>query len=625
MPRTKISEFSATAASNTDIDSINIAEGCAPSGINDAIRELMSQLKDFQTGAVGDSFNGPIGSTTASTGAFTNITASGTLGVTGVATLGAGAILNTPASVTLTNATGLPLTTGTTGTLATTNGGTGLTSFTANGVVYASSSSALTTGSALVFDGTNFGVGTSNPAAYGKLAVNGSANVLNGNFLYMWDSGNTNAPGMYAPGDAFAWKNSAGSTEWMRINSTGLGIGTSSPSEKLQVNGALRITAGVNNVNGNNGAFLAYESGGLTNIHSYNSSGGSIVFNTNPSGGNTTERMRLDSSGNLGLGVTPSAWGGGQKAIQVLNASFSGYSTNSAYVMANAYYDGTSNKYISSSYASMYRQDTSIHSWHTAPSGTAGNAITFTQAMTLDASGNLGLGLTSPSSYGSTTTLSIGGKTYAELDFKSGTTLIGYAACSASALEYTTAGAYPILFKPNNSEAGRFDSSGKLLVGTSSIGTSDRVCFASPQASLNTLSLVSTDDASGGNFAIFRNSAYTLIGSVTRVGGTNAVTYNTTSDYRLKTVVGSVTGQGARIDALKPIDYLWIEGGQQARGFLAHEFQTVYPSSVNGVKDAVDEKGNPVYQGMQASTAEVIADLVAEIQSLRKRLADAGI
>ena len=54
MPKTKISEFSATPANNTDIDSINIAEGCAPSGINDAIRELMAQLKDFQVGSAGD-------------------------------------------------------------------------------------------------------------------------------------------------------------------------------------------------------------------------------------------------------------------------------------------------------------------------------------------------------------------------------------------------------------------------------------------------------------------------------------------------------------------------------------------------------------------------------------------
>jgi hypothetical protein len=93
MPKTKISEFSATPANNTDIDSINIAEGCAPSGINDAIRELMAQLKDFQTGAVGDSFNGPIGTTTAAAGAFTTLSASSTLGVTGVSTLTGGAVV----------------------------------------------------------------------------------------------------------------------------------------------------------------------------------------------------------------------------------------------------------------------------------------------------------------------------------------------------------------------------------------------------------------------------------------------------------------------------------------------------------------------------------------------------
>ena len=84
MPKTKISEFSATPANNTDIDSINIAEGCAPSGINDAIRELMAQLKDFQTGAVGDSFNGPVGTSTAAAGAFTTLSASSTTTLSGL-------------------------------------------------------------------------------------------------------------------------------------------------------------------------------------------------------------------------------------------------------------------------------------------------------------------------------------------------------------------------------------------------------------------------------------------------------------------------------------------------------------------------------------------------------------
>lgn len=90
MARTKISEFSATAADNTDIDNIDIAEGCAPSGINNAIRELMAQLKDFQTGAAGDPFNGAVngtvGATTPAAGKFT------TLEATSAATFAAGTV-----------------------------------------------------------------------------------------------------------------------------------------------------------------------------------------------------------------------------------------------------------------------------------------------------------------------------------------------------------------------------------------------------------------------------------------------------------------------------------------------------------------------------------------------------
>jgi hypothetical protein len=172
----------------------------------------------------------------------------------------------------------------------------------------------------------------------------------------------------------------------------------------------------------------------------------------------------------------------------------------------------------------------------------------------------------------------------------------------------------------------RIDSSGNLLVGTTTaIAGAARLAVLFAGNATDGIHIQDSTTTSGAVFQAFSNSSGTSIGNIARVTTTNAVVYNTTSDYRLKTVIGAVTGQGARIDALKPVDYLWTEGGQQARGFLAHEFQAVYSSSVTGDKDAVDAEGKPVYQAMQASTPEVIADLVAEIQSLRKRLAAAGI
>jgi hypothetical protein len=103
MPKTKISEFSSTPANNTDIDGINIAEGCAPSGINDAIRELMSQLKDWQAGLSGDVTVVAAGGT--GVGTLTGIVkGNGTSAMTAV-TAPSGAIVGDTDTQTLTNKT----------------------------------------------------------------------------------------------------------------------------------------------------------------------------------------------------------------------------------------------------------------------------------------------------------------------------------------------------------------------------------------------------------------------------------------------------------------------------------------------------------------------------------------
>jgi hypothetical protein len=97
-----------------------------------------------------------------------------------------------------------------------------------------------------------------------------------------------------------------------------------------------------------------------------------------------------DASGNVGLGVTPSAWGVNFKALQIGNrAALSTDSGISTALTNNAFHNGTNFTYSQTATALLYRQEGGQHEWFNAPSGTAGNAISFTQAMTLTAAGRL--------------------------------------------------------------------------------------------------------------------------------------------------------------------------------------------------------------------------------------------
>jgi len=110
-----------------------------------------------------------------------------------------------------------------------------------------------------------------------------------------------------------------------------------------------------------------------------------------------TQKMLLDNSGNLGLGVTPSAWDTSTnvRVLQMNAGSLWGFSTT-AFLMVQNSFSNTSGvrTYVNNGFASEYEQASGQHIWKTAPSGTAGNAISFTQAMTLNASGNLSIGNT---------------------------------------------------------------------------------------------------------------------------------------------------------------------------------------------------------------------------------------
>ncbi len=115
------------------------------------------------------------------------------------------------------------------------------------------------------------------------------------------------------------------------------------------------------------------------------------------------------------------------------------------------------------------------------------------------------------------------------------------------------------------------------------------------------------------------NVAGTVVGSI--VQSATTTTYNTTSDYRLKENIVDLTGSGTFIDALRPRTWSWAATGDPGAGFIAHEAQAVSPSSVMGETDAVDDQDAPIYQSMQPGSPEIIANMVAELKSLRARVA----
>jgi hypothetical protein len=129
---------------------------------------------------------------------------------------------------------------------------------------------------------------------------------------------------------------------------------------------------------------------------------------------------------------------------------------------------------------------------------------------------------------------------------------------------------------------------------------------------------LSKRSATGSLAEFYVTGAY--VGGITVTGA--ATTFATSSDYRLKDDVENLADSGQFIEALRPVTYRWTATGEQATGFLAHEFGAVSPSSVHGEKDAVDGDGKPIYQALDASTPEVIANIVAELQSLRRRVAE---
>ena len=573
---------------------INTGSAGAPVLFNGALGTPSSGTVTNLTGTASININGTVGATTANTGAFTTLSASGKITSTSTGEL----FLSNTAT---TQALYLRW---------------------------------LNTGGNLYFGRESSAGGTlvTGAAAY-SVVLNNEANqpvyIASNNAIV----GTFSSTGLAVTG---ALSSTTGAN--FATSSGSVGVGTSSPSYKLDV----RVTGTGNVANfqsdgGPNIRFTGTETSGRTYQigEGLVTAGSFSIYDTTGS----AERLVINSSGNVGIGVTPSAWDSTNKALDLgartciasTNSGSSSDFTNNGYITAGTYI------YKETAAASFYRQSAGAHSWFTAASGTAGNAISFTQAMTLDASGNLGIGTASPtnlltlsatratqsmvSTTGTNDVLlrqtNTGGNFSIGMDDSGGT---NYGSAYCAALFHS--GARAMLFGTNNTERARITSGGEFLVGTTTSGgylfrVYDGVSQFTQATSATDCADFWNRATSGDNkfVAFYTETSATSRGSITYNRGAGQVSYNITSDARLKENIADSADAGGKIDAMQVRQFDWKETGNHLDyGFVAQELHDVAPHAVSKPED--DDKMWSV------DYSKLVPMLVKELQSLRKRVAE---
>ena len=257
-----------------------------------------------------------------------------------------------------------------------------------------------------------------------------------------------------------------------------------------------------------------------------------------------------------------------------------------------------------------------------------------------DSSGNLGIGTSSPSyrlqvsSSGDCTAAIVSTSNGAGLLRLAGSDNSAFSAYNAvqslntnGSQQWYLGGdgvANTLVFKTGTSERMRLDSSGRLLVGTTTPTDTGATVGIVPSGTNYALT-VRANQTTGSNQIVFFNPNG-AVGFITTSG--SSTSYVTSSDYRLKNNIAPMTGALATVSALKPVTYTWKADGSDGQGFIAHELQAVVPDCVSGEKDAVetytDEDGvehtRPKYQGID--TSFLVATLTAAIQEQQAIITD---
>jgi hypothetical protein len=410
------------------------------------------------------------------------------------------------------------------------------------------------------------------------------------------------------------------------------------------VNGTLNTSGAVNEVPAGTVSAPAITTTGDTNTGIFFPAADTIAFTE---GG--VESMRIDASGNVGVGVTPSAWGSGWSPVQ-----FSGeVAVSRAGISRNAYYDGSSYRYITTGNATLMAQSSGQFQWFNAPSGTAGNIISFTQAMTLNASGSLLVGASNDNgraTFSGAVGFAGNGITIFENSSGNNRRLRLYQNTNEVIYDATAGiGSNAHVWYIAGSEVARLNTSGNLLVGTTGLlsGMSGQFAVGNDrQVSIDSFGgdIKIRGNAGGwatgtyfiGNSGTFRGgfgslgsldtlsyywvgTAFNGTGVQLSYGGTS---WATLSDEREKNIYGVIDNA---LDKILQFDGVYFnyksDKPEQRRrvGFSAQKVQAAFPEAVEELQREID---NPTEETkrLTLSATEIIPLLVQAVKELTARL-----
>jgi len=531
---------------------------------------------------------------------------------------------------------------------------------------FSSRTGSTTTDRMVIQDGGNVGIGTSSPGV--KLDVQGATPFIrvkenttgylglraennSGNFYFGIDSstgsffGSAYSRVVYADG-AYPMAFYTNATERMRITSAGdVGIGTASPAAKLDVvgsgvfklDGAGSTTPLIlrnNNTSSTQVVKLGFDSSGTikSSINAAVYGNDYMTFNV----GSDTERMRIDSSGNVGIGTSSPGVKFQIQQDQAAYSYFDYYNTTNGggivwrQIVRNIANTGTT----SVDFAKLIGGGFVINNNDTGSANYTAFGVGGSERMRIDSSGNVGIGTSSPGiPLNVTKNGTDSGLGYSNVSkFVDGSgnkgLLVGYdnsAQTTVLTANSTSASSNMAFWTYQAGGSGwaermRIDSSGNLLVGTTSNYNSAKFYVQSsglPLAVYRTAAggVASYRTGSDAGYGIaFENSSGGVAGSIYWTATTT--TYATSSDERLKHDIVDAPEASNIIDAIKVRSFKWnADDSEQRYGFIAQELAEVAPEAISSNPD--DEE-----KMLGVDYSKLVPMLVKELQSLRARVAE---